>query len=63
MFRAKQTKFQQLYARKCQKSLKSLKIASWHVIQAYDYDFKFKPLQHNNIHQIGLCGKFRAKQT
>ena len=31
-FRAKQTKFEILYARKCQKSFKTLKIATWHVI-------------------------------
>ena len=30
---------------------------------AYDYDFQFYPLKHNNLYQIVLCAKLRAKQT
>ena len=45
------------------KSFKPLKSQLSTSFQAYDYDFQFKPFQHNNIYQTVLCAKFRAKQA
>ena len=59
-FRAKLTKFELLYAQKWQKRIKSQLNTQF---LAYDYDFQFEPLQHNNIYQIVFCAKFRVKQT
>ena len=29
----------------------------------YDNSSRFEPFQHNNLYQMLLCAKFRAKQT
>ena len=55
-FRAKQTKFELLYARKCQKSLKTHKIAIKHVISFIGLLFSIITISIPN-------SKFRAKYT
>ena len=64
MFRAKQTKFGPLYARKCQKHLKKPKKRNLaRKFKHMTIFFDSKLFQHNNIYEKVLCAMFRAKQT